>query len=390
MSIKAPEPTQHVRSLDALRGMLSVFVVAAHAWQVFSLPQTGDTWANQVFGFPARAAVLCFFCLSGYVIAMSIHGNMRRNGAFDPMEYAVSRFMRIAPPFLGVVALTWLFAVILNAADASHVGLKGAARPDFLADPLGQVLALLTLTTIGDLTGKLVNGPVWSLVFEIQLYVIAALAVLAWSWRGSRRNVVLVVLVAYIAVFGIHGLKLRTLTYVAFGFGAAGYVFRSISQRTLLWGLGTAIPVAALFGYWASFYPVTLWDGAIPWICFQVAASAVFALLVLAASRTSLTLQVTDYSYTLYILHFPLFLFVYFLMQRYWPDGLARWANPLAFAAVPFAVLASACVGRLEKVRLRSRRPPQPVAPLPRAELLMREVRTPSVDPVRRVEGDSP
>ena len=362
MATTSPAPTPHVRSLDALRGALSVFVVAAHGWQVFSLPQSGETWANLVFGFPARAAVLCFFCLSGYVIAMSIHGNMRRNGGFAPADYALSRFMRIAPPFLGVVALTWLFALILNAAGASQMDLKTAARPAFFADPGGQVLALLTLTIFGDLTGKLLNGPVWSLVFEIQLYAIAALVMLGWAWKGPRRAAVVILLLAFVAVFGISGLKLRTLTYVAFAFGAAAYVYRGIGRQTLVWGLATTIPVAALLGYWASFHSMTQLDGAWSWICFQVAASAVFALLVMATARSSFDFQVSDYSYTLYILHFPLFLFVFFLTHRYWPDGLARWANPLAVAAVPFAVFVSAGVGRLEKIRMWSRRRRRPVA----------------------------
>ena len=48
--MKSLKPTGHVRSLDALRGVLSAFVVAAHAWQIFSYPYTGGTWANLVFG----------------------------------------------------------------------------------------------------------------------------------------------------------------------------------------------------------------------------------------------------------------------------------------------------------------------------------------------------
>jgi len=350
----------HVRSLDALRGLLSAFVVAAHAWQIFSLPYTGEGWGNLVFGFPARAAVLFFFCLSGYVIAMSIHGNMRRHGRFDPIEYAMSRFMRIAPPFLGVVALTWVFALILDACGASVPGMRSAARPAFFAEPATQVLALLTLTVAGDLTGNLLNGPVWSLVFEIQLYVIAALAVLAWQWRGHRRMAVVVALAVYLCVFGIVGLKLRTLTYVAFGFGAAAYAFRGMNRRTLTWGIGAAILVSAPLGYWASFYDMTRLDAAWAWISFQVAASAAFALLVLAVSRTALVVSISDYSYTLYIFHFPLFLFVFFLLHRFWPDGLARWANLIAVVAVPFAVLVSACVGQLENLRLRVRRRPLP------------------------------
>jgi peptidoglycan/LPS O-acetylase OafA/YrhL len=346
----AANPTPHVRSLDALRGILSLTVVVAHALQIFSYPQTG-----LYMGFPARAAVLFFFCLSGFVIAMSIHANIRRNGGFDAREYAMSRFTRIAPPFLAVVLLTWAFASILAGLDATRVDLESAARNHFFAVPLEQMLALFSLTVFGDLTGGLVNGPVWSLVFEVQLYVIAGLLVLAWSRKGPVAWFVLALVTAYVCVFGIVGLKLRTLCYLAFGFGAAAYALRNVRARTLLVGLLLAVPIATLFGIRASSIPMLHMDGAWTWISFQVALSAVFALLVIAAARVPIAFHLRDFSYTLYILHFPLFLFVYFLMYRYWPDSLARWANPLAVIAVPTAVLLSALVGRVEGLRLRRR-----------------------------------
>jgi peptidoglycan/LPS O-acetylase OafA/YrhL len=387
--IKSLQATEHVRSLDTLRGLLSVFVVAAHAWQIFSYPYTGETWANFVFGFPARAAVLCFFCLSGYVIAMSIHSNIRRNGTFDTKDYAISRFMRIAPPLLGVVALTSLFSMILAINNASNITLMNAARPLFTADPSGQITALLTLTVSGDLTGHLVNGPVWSLVYEIQLYVIAALVVLACQMKRPYRTAVVGILIVYIVALGIPGIRLRLLTYLVFGFGTAAYVFRNISRHNLIVGLSAAIPAAAIFGYWASFHSMTKMDSAIPWLLFQTVISAVFALGVIAVTRASFTFQLSNYSYTLYILHFPLFLFVFFLLHRYWPDGLARWANLLAVAAVPFAVFIAAGVGRLEKIRLRSRPRPQPVIDSGRSELA-REATEESAIPVKSTIGGAP
>lgn len=93
--------------------------------------------------------------------------------------------------------------------------------------------------------------------------------------------------------------------------------------------------------------------------------SAMFAVLVLAVSRSRLVVPFSKHSYTLYILHFPLFLFVYFLTHRYWPQFLARHATAFAIAAVPFAVGAAAVVGLLESWRPTARmrrRPPTPVA----------------------------
>jgi peptidoglycan/LPS O-acetylase OafA/YrhL len=377
-SSKTLRPAEHSRSLDSLRGMLALFVVAAHSWQIFSYPYVGETWANLLFGFPARAAVLWFFCLSGYVIANSIHGNISSNGTFDPKEYAMSRILRIVPPFLGVVALTSLFSVILTYVDGRNVSMMSAARPSFIADPLGQITALLTLTLVGDLTGKLVNGPVWSLVYEIRLYVIAGLVALVWQWARPRRTVVLGILIAYIVFLGIPGFRLWFLTYLAFGFGVVAYVFRRISRRNLIVSLIVLIPLVSLLGYRASFFSMAALDSAMPWLFFQCATSMVFALLLIAVSRTSLRFQVSNYSYTLYILHFPLFLFIFFLMHRYWPGGLARWANELAVVAVPFAVFISACFGRLEKIRWQSRKTPELDSAVQRSDFKNAAGRVPS------------
>ena len=51
-----------------------------------------------------------------------------------------------------------------------------------------------------------------------------------------------------------------------------------------------------------------------------------------------------------------------YLGPQYWTDGPARWTNPLATAAVPFATVVSDGVVRLEKLRLCHRRSPRPVS----------------------------
>src|SRR4051794_2067746 len=74
---------------DSARGLLAIIVCVAHSWLIFVYPvDSGRTGAAYLFGIGARMAVIGFFCLSGYLIAMSIRQNHLRNGgAFQLREY---------------------------------------------------------------------------------------------------------------------------------------------------------------------------------------------------------------------------------------------------------------------------------------------------------------
>src|SRR5438132_224703 len=152
-------------------------VVAAHAWQIFVRPLDNGavTWGTYVFGLGARVAVLAFFCLSGFVITLSIAENTRRHPAFDPLAYLSARAFRIAPPLLVVIALTFVTQVVLIMAGYNFVPARYAARAVFITDPIEQLTALGSLCLSGELTGRWLNGPLWSLTYEIRLYVIAGL-----------------------------------------------------------------------------------------------------------------------------------------------------------------------------------------------------------------------
>ena len=114
---------QHIKiaSLDALRGVLALIVVSAHAWQTFILPVQNEKWQSDLFGLSARFAVLAFFCLSGYVIALSASTNIKNNGHFKAGDFALSRFFRIYPPLLIVIAATLLMSAVLKGFNAESL-----------------------------------------------------------------------------------------------------------------------------------------------------------------------------------------------------------------------------------------------------------------------------
>jgi peptidoglycan/LPS O-acetylase OafA/YrhL len=169
--------TSHILGLDSLRGILSIIVLYAHTYQIFITPL--EVGGHSTFGYAngilARCAVLCFFVLSGHVITLSIDSNYQKNGRFDLFQYLGSRFFRIVPPLLVVFCLTLIASLIIKNLNASSVSAEFSARKFYITDILDQIRSLLTLCTSGDLTGKGLNGPLWTLTYEIQLYIISGL-----------------------------------------------------------------------------------------------------------------------------------------------------------------------------------------------------------------------
>ena len=184
MVIKKYEITNNLQGLDSIRGILAVVVCIAHAWQIFLLPLDGNiaTWEN-LFPVAARLAVIWFFCISGYVIALSVKRNIIRFGEFNGIEYFLSRTFRIMPPLIAVSILIYFLAeiaIIFGVDQLPHD--VSSARSIYLVDIKTQILAIKTFCADGNLSGGL-NGPLWSLQYEIQLYVLIGLVSLF-----NRRN----------------------------------------------------------------------------------------------------------------------------------------------------------------------------------------------------------
>lgn len=315
-----------LKALDALRGGLAIIVCMAHAWQVFGYPVAGSYSLGSLLGIAARLAVLWFFCLSGYVIALSVTRNIDRYGSFNPIEYMLSRFFRILPPLLVVLAITWVLSAILEfvAKQNLPIGIMGA-RNIYALDERLVLDSLMTLGARGDLTGG-VNGPLWSLQYELQLYIIVGLIYTAISYKQgwSVRVISIVAFIAYVHfAFQLHFLSgvltLQFLWYLAFGFGFVSYLYISRTRRVWLVAIAVISILMALFlGY--SLDRKTLLDG------MDVLPQLIWAQLFLGIGFTSLTIilsrvKVNDFlanlggfSYTLYIVHFPIMLFAYFLI----------------------------------------------------------------------------
>lgn len=290
--------------LNALRGLLALAVFAGHSFDVFVKPSGATPFLADALNNAAHAAVTCFFVLSGYVIAMSLDANRRRG--FSVADYAAARVMRIAPPLLATIALTWLAAAFLQAVGLQRV--PSGARESFVTDPAAQLLALVSIGTAGQLEGGL-NGPLWSLVYEMQFYVGAGL-VAATLFSRARLLAGLLLVAWGIAYFD--GIDSKLAMFLAFALGSAAYVLRGAPcHRTIAAALiAAALGAACLL--WSGDATVADLTRHRLLLAFDVAMAALCALLIQAIARTG-ALQgwsrLGDASYTLYILHFPALLF---------------------------------------------------------------------------------
>jgi peptidoglycan/LPS O-acetylase OafA/YrhL len=341
--------------LDGLRGVLAIVVCLGHAHQIFIGPVEADGTASAaLFAWAARLAVLWFFSLSGFVIAISVERNTARHGRFRVADYALSRAARILPPLIVVMVLTATAAVTLNALGWAETSIARAARRSYTDGTITQLFCLAQLTAGCSLTADgtriFANGPLWSLAFEIQLYVLAAVAC-AFSFARTLSLRLLIgalgvvfLLRAYIWLPAHSSAPQMILCYVCFGCGWLAANIRpkcGISLVAAAFGMTMFVGIIVSRGMVASVPAMDSWSSVlIGEIGFGFGAAAVLPVVGrLGLSRLKPT---GDFSYTLYILHFPLMLAAFFVVTHTIVPTYslpAGWLMAAIFA--PLAIMAS-------------------------------------------------
>ncbi|NOU06362.1 MAG: acyltransferase [Hyphomicrobiaceae bacterium] len=144
----------HRLSLDAMRGVAALIIVAFHRrWWI------GDAQ----FLHSAYLAVDFFFCLSGVVIGMAYDHRLRTSMPLS--TFAAVRLIRLYPMLL---IGTLIGAVYFLASSSRTTGIDGASI-------LSVGFALAIIPNIFNAASLFpVNGPVWSLFFELLVNLIYA------------------------------------------------------------------------------------------------------------------------------------------------------------------------------------------------------------------------
>lgn len=262
--------------------MAAVTVLVGHIVQIFFTRLIGvDHWLPHVTGYSAQGAVIVFFLLSGYLITLSIRANIDRNGRFMWAEYLASRIARIYPPLIGAILVTVAAWAIVQA-----LGLPGST-PYRLPTDLYAAREYFTLTprdvgyAIAMQNGMLeANGPLWSLCMEWHIYIIAMLLVLRTGWS------------------------------IALG--------------------------AALFAAWVWLTPTF----AIYTTVWLVGAALAFTRLPRLMRVPNWLASTGDWSYSLYVIHFPMLLLTLSIFQRWMQNSGWRTVVATVIAAPTICALA--------------------------------------------------
>jgi peptidoglycan/LPS O-acetylase OafA/YrhL len=320
-----------VSNLDILRTIAVSCVLGDHV--LLFLTSHGEDPASHAIS-PLRLGrygVLIFFVHTSLVLLMSLSRLADQPFARRSWEFYTRRIFRIYP-LVWLVVLLCVFARIPSSPATKYVALD-------------RLSLISNFALVQNLTHSLdVITPLWSLPFEMQMYLV--LPVVFWSiTRRSRFGSIVLCYAAAAAIyifgqkFGLRGGYL--FRYVpCFLAGALAFVLISIKRTSsgLPWWLWPALiaSVGAAFVLLPPLeeptYSVAGWVAcvllglSIPW--FRPAT----ALLVVLPCK-----WIAQYSYGLYLFHLP----VMWLVRSWLPDAGGIVRAPIALlltAAVSFAV----------------------------------------------------
>lgn len=224
-------------SLEGLRGILALAVVAHHSSCWYSYTQT-EIWTNGAHNLFARFGpfgVGQFFYISGFLFWRKL----MKTGSVDFVPFYMSRFLRIAP-----VYYTCIFLALLVGFSVTGFGLH---QPQHQLVESIIAWACFTIGIAPNVNGvdvsRITAGVTWTLACEWVFYL--SLPLLGWFSRKSIR--ILHLIVAMLAVFAISKFLSSGYLQNMFLIGTA-LVFRQFAKFMLI-GFGGGIVLANFDGY---------------------------------------------------------------------------------------------------------------------------------------------
>ena len=338
---KEPENAVNLKSnykslvfLDALRGIAAFIVMLGHArwllWEGFSEfsthPQDYNIFEKFLvystsFVRYGHQCVLLFFLLSGFVIHFKYSNSLKKDAdtSFDLLNYLLRRSKRIYPPFLFAVILTFILDII-----GTHLGYsiyysgttnelinKNVTNNHDIVNFIGNLFFLET-NKIG-IWGT--NGPSWSLKFEWWFYLLYPVIFIFNKksvFKGWLFVLILLIISSFLKyhqfVFFSSILKYLMIWWLG-GLLADIYTKRIKVSHLILSALIIFIPIVILFSNKINdnFYADVFWSIGI----FGLLNFFFYLQTNGKEHKWANKLKwLGDCSYTLYIIHFPILVFM--------------------------------------------------------------------------------
>jgi peptidoglycan/LPS O-acetylase OafA/YrhL len=232
-SAPAGERTERIAAIDGLRALAFLLVFAFHSWQFAGAPD-----------IPVVSTVVAqnirpdfFVVLTGFVLFLPFARDPSRLGRFSTGPYLKRRLRRIVLPYYAALA----YAILLPQALVVLMRALGREASWQPWPSVGDLLSHLTFTHMFfPQYWSTINGSLWTMALEMQLYLLFPLVMLAaarWGLRAIAGAIVVSVLfrigvdlflgdAAFDVVFLWAASGLGRLTEFAFGMLAAVVGFR--------------------------------------------------------------------------------------------------------------------------------------------------------------------
>lgn len=316
--------------LNAIRGAAALIVLLGHTRSLFFSSFTASSGpTTQAANYVARGnrstvgeeAVIIFFVLSGYLVGGSVIRSIK-NGTWSWKSYLFKRITRLwvvlLPALLFGILLDILGMHLLGSTTSIYAAPSSTLVPHDLAARLSWKVIIANATFLQGILSPTAgtNNSLWSLAYEWWYYLQFPLLVLTFSKTTKP--------------------SLR-LFYLAALLGSAVFVGREIVDLFPTWLLGAAIaalPPAKL----AKKLAIPLLTFAIlclvlvkmfdisKYLSAWVAAISFSVILFCAVRQRGVCTNAVyrrvagflDISYTLYLIHLPLAIFICALVDRPW------------------------------------------------------------------------
>jgi peptidoglycan/LPS O-acetylase OafA/YrhL len=347
--------------LDSLRGLSAIIVLIAHAHQIFIA--SFFPLFSGIGEVLAQSAVMIFFVLSGFLIGKSLTRNYVDNNSLDIQRYFFDRFNRIYPPLIFslfiVVTLYLLAPYFFYSKTNSFVLAQNyeLTKDGYFVDIPSLIGSTFFLN--GFLTETLPsNSPLWSLSYEVWYYVIAAMMFKSNSRKWCLMTIILILSLSILnPKFLIHstiwfsGLLLCIIHNNKMNFSA-----RKTKYTSAFFFLSSII-FAALFIIAKFTGKNFILPPGISIIVFKVFLGVGFAVYLyrILSNQTRFIeyfSKSSAYSYTLYIIHFPIFLFIFGITELSIENNLYLSIFVSFLSSLTIIVIAKKSAKYLENLKL--------------------------------------
>lgn len=310
MIVIADRAGGHDNHFNLLRMLAAGGVMVSHAFPLALGPGAPEPLAFLPGLNLGTVCVFVFFAISGFYITRSFD----RSG--DTWSFLVARVLRLWPALVVMLTLTLALAAVLTTAPLPEFAVSAAKYFVKNVTMLKEQYGIAGVFT--DLPyPEVINGPLWSLYYEVCCYAIVLTAGIAGVFTRSFWAKITTVCLIVVCLALPKPAVLVAFVGLPFAYGAAFYLWRD------------RVPLGA------AAYLIVLAMGAAAWILsdtvaflpvFQLALT--YGILALGFAKGTPCLaynRLGDYSYGFYIYAFP-------MQQIAVMNGAVTPAQVLAFA----------------------------------------------------------